>query len=153
MNVRSGTDGDNCKATVAFIQWRGWCPLSCFFCSQRVCCSDLATMNLQKWPTASPRPVQISHQLCAEENMNVFGILRSKQRQLQCGHSWGRCNRWLGFLLLWWVVLSLQRRYFFNIHENNVSSFGQNWDLAVFYLLRRCPVFLKNSYLIEYNII
>lgn len=57
-----------------------------------------------------------------KKKRNIFGILRSKQRQLWCGHSWGKCNRCLDFLLLWWVVLNFQRRYFL-IHTWKTMSF------------------------------
>lgn len=89
-----------------------------------------------------------------KKKRNIFGILRCKQRHLHCGHSWGKYNRWLDFLLLWQVVLDLQRRYFLTYtHENQCQFLGaEPGPGTVSCLLRKCQALFKGSYFIEYNI-
>jgi hypothetical protein len=86
-------------------------------------------LNWVKRPTVLIQPIQIFPQFCVEERMNTFGIVRGEWRQLWCSHSLREDSIWLDFLLLWWVVQNLQRRYFLTqASVTNASIPGHNQD-------------------------
>ena len=75
----------------------------------------LSTVNGVKWPRVLTPPILIFPQLCVEERMNKFGLVRGGRRWLQCSHSPREDNTWIDFLLLWWVA---------QVCVTNASSLG-----------------------------
>lgn len=89
----------------------------------------LSTVNSVKWPRVLSPPILIFPQLRVEERMNKFGLIRGGRRWLQCTHSPREDNRWIDFLLLWWMAQNQQRRGLLTqACVTNASSLGQSQD-------------------------
>lgn len=89
----------------------------------------LSTVNSVKWPRVLSPPILIFPQLRVEERMNKFGLVRGGRRWLQCTHSPREDNRWIDFLLLWWMAQNQQRRGLLTqACVTNASSLGQSQD-------------------------
>ena len=89
----------------------------------------LSTVNSVKWPRVLSPPILIFPQLRVEERMNKFGLIRGGRRWLQCTHSPREDNRWIDFLLLWWMAQNQQRRGLrTQACVTNASSLGQSQD-------------------------